>query len=329
MEKGFAVRNHGYIVAFIMGTTVLSACGGGGTAITRSGNTGTDQVLAKTAGNAAQAMTDGTTLRASERASSGITLNYDNNTAAHATDSTARVSRNASGAVTLEVAGQTIDFAPGDLSADGYGYDKGNASIWAWSGNSMAEQLDPANGRNSMVFDYYTDTGPGSGQIGFIVVGTETDSNDLRALPTATYDGHARVRVAPTTDFVEYNDSVSEARGDMRLGANFGAGTVSGSITNMEGRLPRNQDPTRTWTPFAGQLTLNETGISGNGFTGAVTADSGFTSEIGTVAAGSSYSGTFFGPEANEVAGGLSLTGTSADGGVPYLGWGFIQGGKN
>lgn len=322
------MRNHGYIIALIAGTSVLSACGGGGSTVSRAGNTGADQVLTKTAGNAAQALADGATLRASERASSGITRNYDETTSTAATDTTARVSRNASGALTLEVAGETIAFSPGDLSEDGYGYDKGNASLWAWSGDSMADQLDPANGRNAMVFDYFTDLPGAADQTGFIVVGSETAAGDMATLPSATYSGGARIRVAPK-DTVSFADSVSEARGNLAMAANFGAGTISGSVTNIEGRAPRNVDPTRTWSPVDGSLALNRTAISGNGFTGGVSADSAFTTEFGTVDAGSTYSGTFFGTAAGEVAGGISMSGSSAVGGTPYIGWGFFHGGKD
>lgn len=323
------MRNHGYFIALIASASVLSACGGGGSTVSRAGNTGADQVLAKTAGGAAQALADGITLRASERASSGIVRNFDAATAALASDSTARVSRNAEGALTLEVAGQTIAFAPGDLTVDGFGYDNGSAGLWAWSADSMADQLNPANGRNALVFDYYADLPNGRGANGFIVTGTETDADDLAALPSATYSGGVRVRVAPTTGFEDYGDAVSEARGDLAMAANFGAGTVSGSVTNLEGRAPRNEDPTRTWSAVDGSLALNETAISGNGFSGRVSADSAFTSNIGTINAGSSYSGTFFGTDAGEVAGGINLSGSSAEDGSAFVGWGFFHGGRD
>ena len=323
------MRTRGHFIAILAGTSLLSACGGGGTTVSRAGNAAADQVLAKTTPVAAQALADGTTLRASERASSGVARNFDDATAAVPQDTTARVTRNASGALTLQVGGETIAFAPGDLTGDGYGYDTGTAGIWAWNEDSMAEALDPANGRNSLVFDYYADLPGNKGQSGFVVVGSETDAADLAALPSATYSGGTRVRVAPTAGFENYDDAVSEARGDLTMAANFGAGTISGSVTNMEGRAPRNVDPTRTWSALDGTLALNSTGITGNGFAGTVSADSAFTTEVGTVGAGSSYAGTFFGTAANEVAGGVSLTGTSAEDGTPYVGWGFIQGYKD
>lgn len=315
------------ISAMLLGTTVVAACGGGGgsTAVTsRSGNSATERVLAVEAGNAAEALEDGATLRASQRASSGWTRTFDAETAELSGDSTATVRRNDEGGLDLTVGGQTIRFTSADLSEDGYGFvlPDGSAGIWSWDGESMAEALDPAGGRYSLVFDFYNDNADGTGRNGFLVVGTETAEADLQALPTATYEGYARMRVAPTTGFDDYQADVSEARGDVTLVADFGAGTVSGEVTNMAGRVPQLEDPTRTWTAFDGSLTMEEAAITGNGFTGAITADAGFTAEIGSIDAGSSYSGTFFGPGGEEVGGGINLTGTAAEDGLDYIGFG-------
>ena len=324
------MQNHGFIIALVAGTSVLAACGGGsGSTVSRSGPTGNtpaQQVLTENAGNAAQALQDGETLRSSERTSSGISRNFDEDTATTASDTTATVMRNATGALTLNVAGQTIEFTPGDLTDDGYGYNNGSAGVWAWSADSMSEQLDPASGRDSLAFDYYVDLPGGRGQNGFIVVGTETASGDLATLPSATYRGWTRIRVAPTTGFESFDSSVSELRGDLGMAANFGAGTVSGSVTNLEGRVPRDEDPTRSWSGLDGALALNETAISGNGFSGSISADSAFTSGVASIDPGSFYSGTFFGTAAGEVAGGINLSGTRADSSEAFIGWGVFQG---
>lgn len=331
------MKPHGYAFALIAGASLLSACGGssggggggGGPVTGRAGNTGADQVLSRTAGNAAQAMSDGRTLVASQRSSSGILRNVEAGTAAQAADSTLRLTRNESGALTMVVNGETIAFSPDDLTEDGYGYSRDGADIWAWSADSMANQLDPANGRASLVFDHYARLPDGTERLGFAVVGTETDARDLPGLPRATYSGFARVRVAPETGFERYGDAVSEARGDLGMAADFGAGTISGQVTNMETRAPRYVDPSRSWTPAEGTLALNPAAMTGNGFTGGVSADSAFTAGIGSVDPASSYSGTFFGAGADEVAGGISLGGTAAESGQSYVGWGVFQGARD
>lgn len=322
------MKNFQTICAMLLGTTLIAACGGGGSSTgvaSRSGNSGADKVLATEAGNAAEALEDGTSLKASQRASSGWTRNFDAETAALSGDSTATVRRNDQGGLDLTVGGQTIRFVAADLSEDGYGFvlPDGSASIWAWDADSMAEALDPSEGRYSLVFDYHSDNDDDTGRNGFLVVGTETADADLQALPTATYEGYARMRVASTTGFDDFDADVSEARGDVTMVADFGAGTVSGEVTNMEGRAPRLEDPTRTWTPFDGSLAMEEAAITGNGFTGAITADAGFNAEVGTIDGGSTYSGTFFGPGGEEVGGGINLTGTGAEDGLDYVGYGF------
>lgn len=313
----------------LLGTTLVAACGGSGgtgTGVTsRSGNTGADKILAVDAGNAAEALEDDATLKASQRASSGWTRSFDADTASLSADSTATVQRNDQGGLDITVGGQTIRFVAADLTDDGYGFElpDGSAGIYSWDGESMADALDPNGGRYSLVFDYWSDDAGGStGRNGFLVVGTETADADLEALPTATYEGYARVRVAPEAGFDDWDADVSEARGDVTMVADFGAGNVSGSVTNMESRVPRDEDPTRTWLPFDGSLTMEEAAIAGNGFTGAITADSGFTDAVGTIDAGSSYSGTFFGPTGEELGGGINMTGTSAEDGLGYLGFG-------
>lgn len=320
------MKNIQTLSAVLLGTSILAACGGGGNSsgvVSRSGNTGADKVLAVDAGNAAEALEDGS-LKASQRASSGWTRHYDAETAELSGDSTARIEPNDEGGVDLTIGGQTIRFVAADITEDGFGLElpDGSAGIWTWDADTIAEALDPANSGYSLVFDYYTDNGDDTGRNGFLVVGTETADAALQALPTATYEGYARLRMAPKSGFNDYDEDVSEARGDVTMVADFGAGKVSGEVTNMEGRAPQAEDPTRTWTAFDGGLTMEEANITGNGFTGAITADAGFTDAVGTIDSGSSYSGTFFGPGAEEVGGGINLTGTGADGGLPYLAYG-------
>lgn len=313
------MHNSKFLTALLLGTTGLAACSGS--------NTPGTAVYADVAGTAAKALGDGQTLTATQRSGSGIARDYDAETAAAAADTSAQVRRNAAGGLDLTVAGRTISFSPADTTPDGYGYQTADAGIWAWSADSMAEQLDPAGPGYTRLFDYYADLAGDTGQSGFIVTGTETRPAALAALPTATYNGWSRIRVAPTDGFANWDDSVREARGDLALTANFGAGNVSGAITNMSARETRTADPTRTWTPFAGSMALGSAPISGNGFSGALTADAGFASTIGTVADGSTYSGGFYGPEAEEAAGVFNVIGTAAGGGG-MVGWGLWQADK-
>ena len=314
------MQHSNILLVLVASATGLTACSGGS-------STGSSAVYSVPDGTAAEALEAGRTLTATQESAAAITRDFDAETAMATADPSASVRKNAAGGLDLTVAGRTISFSPADTRADGYGYEIAGASIWTWSTESMAEAIDPAVPGYVRVFDYHTDLEPGGEQSGFIVTGTETRPAALAALPTATYFGRARVRVAPTEGFADWNDSVSEARGDMALTANFGAGTVSGGITNLDSRAPRNVDPTRTWTPFAGSVALGSAPITGNSFTGAVTADAAFQSTIGTIDAGSTYSGRFYGPEAQQAAGVFNLTGTPAGGGT-MIGWGQFQTGR-
>ncbi|MEZ5797860.1 MAG: transferrin-binding protein-like solute binding protein [Paracoccaceae bacterium] len=323
------------ILGTVAAAAALTACssGSGGTGGKVTGNTGADKVLATSNNSAAKELAEGTTLRASGRTSSAWVRDFTDgaDTAVLAADSTVRIRRNELGGLDLITPNGTFQFTAADLTEDGYGFDTGTAGLWVWNGDSMADALNPdGEVRHNLVFNYYYDYNSSFSNNGFGVVGTETPDAALAALPTATYAGEARVQVAPAEGFTDWNTQVSSARGDLELTANFGAGEVSGSIGNLESRLPSGIDPSGTWTPFDGSLTLETAAIAGNGFSGAVTADAGFNANVGTLDASSRYSGTFFGPNAEEVAGGLSLSGTAADPEDPanpdYLGIGFIRG---
>ena len=100
--------------------------------------------------------------------------NFTNNTAALSDDSSATIRRNAAGGLDLIVGGQTISFTATDLTPDGYGFrlPDESAGIWAWNGDSMADALDPANGRYSLLFNYYAYSGGDTGVNGFALIGT-------------------------------------------------------------------------------------------------------------------------------------------------------------
>lgn len=316
----------GIWVASIAATAALSACSSGTSSgvVSRAGNAPADVVATEDAGSAAKALSDGATLKSSARTSSQWKRNFAANTAALVAAPTATIKRNTSGGLDLTVDGRTLSFAASDLSTDGYGYQlaDGSGGIWTWSADSMAEALDPANTLPVQVFDYYSDNADGTGVNGFAVVGTETKVSAVATLPTATYTGWSRVRIAPTTGFDDYNTKVSEGRGDVTMTADFGAGNVSGTITNIQTRQPNAIDPTRAWTDVGGALALNTAPISGNGFTGGITSDAAFNSSVGTIGSGSSYSGTFFGAAGEEVAGAINLTGTEVTSGNPFIAFG-------
>jgi len=294
-------------------------------------------VLATTAGTAAEALDDGTALRASGRASAGWLRTFAGgaDTGTIAADSTVRIRKNDQGGLDLITPNNgTFVFTAADLSPDGGGFrlPDGSAGIYAYNA-AMLDALG-ADGveRYSLAFDYWYDYGDGDfSRNGYVVVGTETADSALRTNTTATYAGETQIYVAPSEGFDEWDTDVSEIYGDVTLTANFGSATVSGGVDGMHRREPNAVNPSGDWTPFDGSLTLGSANIVGNGFEGgAVTADADFAANVGTVGAGSSYAGTFFGPNAEEVGGGIILTGdannlTGIPDGDTYIGQGYWQ----
>lgn len=332
------MKTKGLLIAALAASTAIAGCssngsGGGQAFVSRSGNTDAQKVLAVDKGSAAAALNDGSTLRASQRTSASWTRVFQTGsqegTASLSADGTGTIKRNSSGGLDLTVGGQTYSFSAADVTSDGYGFvlPDGSAGIFTNSANSMADALDPANTDYSAIFDYYADQGS-TGLNGHIVVGTETADTALATLPTATYSGRLQVRAAPTTGFNDYNNDVTTVRGDASLTANFGSGTVAGNVTNLGIRAPNNINPTGSYAGVAGNLTLGTANINGNGFTGGMSGDADFNANIATLDASSTYSGTFFGPAAEEVAGGVNMTGTAAGGGA-FIGEGYLQLFKN
>ena len=311
------------LAVLLMTTTGLAACSGS-SGYDRGGNAPSERFLAKDAGTVTEALAAGETLRASGRASSQWVRNEDN-TAVLAADSTVKIARNDAGGLDLIIGDRTVRFTSAMLTADGEGFElpDGSAGIYGWDG-TMTASLNPLSGGYTRTFDYWVSVDEAHID-GIAMIGTETDPGDLAALPKATYAGEALVDVAPIKNFEDWDESVRTARGDVTLTADFGAGTVDGKIDALEGRATWNEDPTGTWTPFDGELTLGKTEISGNGFTGLVTADADFVENVGTLNGNSTYSGTFFGPEAEEVGGGLNLSGSNDDGDA-FIGKGIWRG---
>ena len=70
------------------------------------------------------------------------------------------------------------------------------------------------------------------------VIGTETADAKLATLPTATYTGSARLNMRPVSGYVDHKTHTSRLYGDLTLNADFGNGTISGTINKMQYRAP-------------------------------------------------------------------------------------------
>jgi hypothetical protein len=291
----------------------------------------TDQLFADTDGTTAAALAAGKTLVAGESANSASKVNYGSGDV-EKTTAVFKLKKNDAGALTFTVNGVDHVFKPGDkyIEDDGtsYGYDVANDvdSVYyfvsSWTG-TLDEVADPAT-KGVQIWRY------GSNQVipdgpdvqGFAVVGTETRSAALTSLPTAKYTGQVVLDARPTKGFENNQTSRNRIRGDLKLTANFGAGTVSGAVDGIRVRPPGEDD----YTDVTGTIAMNPSAIVGNGFAGGLAADAAYQSNVGTIDASSSYSGKFYRESAEQVAGVLNVIGQVAGGGGGYAADGFFEG---
>lgn len=146
--------------------------------------------------------------------------------------------------------------------------------------------------------------------VAFLVRGTRTAASDMPS-GTATYGGRLEAKEWMTATAGEYG-TAPEYRGDFSMTADFGAGSISATASNV-GRRPGSSGS----YDYAGYTT---TGLT---FEGTVSGNAIVADAISGTGAFAGYSGsaegTFYGQQATEVGGVLS--GENATGGTILQGW--------
>ncbi len=281
--------------------------------------------------DAGGAVAAGKTLSARRVAVSGQNLNYTTGETGLASGGSATLKSNASGAITVTINGVEQVFQPSDKTADGFGYEVNASSasggyygVYSYTG-PIDNFLSAGNGYAQVVEiqrDKKDPANPGLNERVFAVLGTETRDADLGALPTATYSGRSRTNVVPNTGFRSNSEDRIRVRSDVAMTADFGAGEISGTMSNFT-----RQDPgSNTQASVAGTVAMDSTSFNNNGFAGTLSPDPTFANNLNVDAGSGTYSGAFYGPDANEVAGVLSLSVT--DGGTNFNGIGFFEADK-
>lgn len=122
---------------------------------------------------------------------------------------------------------------------------------------------------------------------------------------SATYTGQAGAQLIAV-------GGVTGLEGDLTLNANIGAGSVSGEIANIKQTFQNGSTSNANF-----KINLNSAAISGNTYSGGVAvvdSTSGATVVNTTGTNGrANYSGGFFGPNGEETAGMIDVTGTGVD----------------
>jgi hypothetical protein len=258
--------------------------------------------------------------------------------AADSTTSTAgdfSIKPNNAGGLDMKVNGQTISFAGSDVNAEGNGWEKddGKTKLTSFWGGDVGKIVDGTDTNYVQVWRYRTGSGNDLTR-GFATIGVETPTSEVGTMTAkATYKGDARVDMA----MADHPGQQIQVKGDMTLNADFTAKSVDGSIDNLKGRYVEGDAGTGAWEKASsGSVALNKGTISGNGFSGGtltqknVAFSDAVTQGTEVNIDGSTYSGRFYGPNADQVGGVINVKGTVAtdDGSKPVVGQGFIAGNK-
>jgi hypothetical protein len=245
------------------------------------------------------------------------------------------ISKNDAGGVDMTVNGQTVSFAaadayiegPGPEAGQSYGWENDKGDLFSYYGGETKDILDGTDTSYLQVWGTYNSD---KNSNDYAVVGAETPTSVIdKTTATASYEGEARVDMRLENQPAERID----VKGNMALDADFTARTVKGNIAVTQGRYRGNEYPKTGWMPGSGNIAMTEAKISGNGFSGGtltqgtdVSLPTEVTQDVDIDISGSTYSGRFYGPNAEQVGGAINVTGTSESGAV--VGQGYFAGDK-
>lgn len=258
-------------------------------------------------------LTDGPTAAASFKAGnllnagqlSATRLTYDVATQKMATsNSTASIRKNVLGAYDVTVAGKTTSLTYQDKRTDSTSWEQTQRSptndivyslaLWSAGKGGRDGLLTDENGQTFhkvLGYNVINNAGTGTRERGHFVVGNPTDP--LVQMPlktkTATYDGYFYVNILPSSGAVVENNMT--ASGGLTMVADFDKKTMSGQSTSFQVRDAGDYSPTTQNY----DVVFKEGQITGNSFVGTV--ESTLSNMNG------SYSGQFYGGNAQEAAG--------------------------
>lgn len=203
-----------------------------------------------------------------------------------------------------------------------WGFESGDDDIALSNWNSSHEELDAghSDGDYAIVFratrDHEEVEGTNPELRAFAVVGNPTSDFSRMNDVTATFEGGFAYLDLMTASFDNFDwdeDRLElRSREGVALTANFANSTVSGSIRDFA------EDD---GTPYDITLTMPETTFGTEGFSGNFDVSGGAVHQ--TTA---SYDASFWGPDANQVVGTMSIAGTAIDDEdpIPFVGVGWF-----
>ena len=146
------------------------------------------------------------------------------------------------------------------------------------------------------------------------VIGAETIAEDVIEQANATYSGRSEVSMFTTTDPDDWDRTTIS--GDLDLAADFAAGSISGGVSSLE-REDRVGGITGPRSAINGAIAFEGGSIAGNSFGGDLSfsgfdADDTFGADPNSY--DGAYAGKFYGPNADEVGGVVTVNGTDVTG---------------
>ena len=252
------------------------------------------------------ALKGGTALSAGQYNATRITYDAKSGISGVARPS-ATIQKNLRGGYDVTIAGKTTSFgysdqkpspdaweqAQKDPSGNGVVY---SMALWnAGKGNRLGIETEENGQTFHKILGYYVfdNTGTGSRERGHFIVGDDTDPLRMGLkTKTATYNGYFYANISPVKGTPP--DQAMAATGGLKMVADFDKKTMSGQSTSFQIR----DAGAPNFNPQNYTLWLKESAINGNFFSG--TMDSNFAYMNGT------YTGQFYGGNAQEVAGPLT-----------------------
>ncbi len=264
-------------------------------------------------GSAAKRLGDGAVLRGKD---GGVESDFSVPGSSKVAQNVFEIRRNADGAVDIAVNDDIVKFAAADADGD-FGWRKKDgtkdSSLYSWNGK-VADVLNPDDKNYSQIWEYYLYDDATKKEVGgFSTTGTYTKPETLKSRPTATFEGYM---VAKTWGKMNpHNQSQFEAGTDAAKGiygagntgvtmtADFAAGTIEGEIKGITSAWNGGGGPLGPAGAIAGSLKMEKTTIDdASTYEGTIT-NNGMPMNWGTT----TYRGDFYGPEAEETAGVISI----------------------
>lgn len=287
----------------VSAVTLLAACGGG------SSGTSNEPTIQPVQQN----LLNGRTLSAPEETHRVIRLDYENRTTSLATAKSMSLSIPSNGLLALTNDGETFIFTEehaqrnDDGSIAGFVISEvgGNYAQVYGAIRPISDIYDPEKEHFAVLIDYMSITPDAvdDGQFGFAVVGTKTPTSALGAFSSESFGGRFSAEILPS----QYPQTGQTGRADREMLdgqaqvlANFSNNSIQLVLNNPRYRVHSQHDIISEET-VEGNLTFAQGTISGSSFAGSFDFSQSEISFANLQQLSGSYSGAFFGPNAEAV----------------------------